>query len=152
MIRLRLLLLALSACAVSQSFGALGDSIDAAFKRYGNGGQRVHYSVWEGHKKEVIRWDHWFSPNIEVSFDNGTAFRVRIEGNITPSKWDYYLQMNSQGQKWTLLTWSAGEDSPAEWRREDGAHALYFQRVFHFFNKHDPEVQEPPNLTVPKSR
>jgi len=135
--------LALNWFVVFPALAALGDSMDAAFKRYGSDGQRVRFYVWEGHRADVVRWDHWFSPDIEVSFDNGVAFRVRIEGDINPSKWEYYLQMNAQGEKWTLLKWSAGTDTPVEWRRQDGAHAIYFQKVFSFFDNHHPAAVAP---------
>ena len=140
---LRLLFaLALGVSLTSRSAAALGDSMEAAFKRYGTDGQRVHFYLWEGHRADVVRWDHWFSPDVEVSFDNGVAFRVRIDGDLSPSKWDYYLQMNAQGQKWALISWSAGSDAPVEWRRADGAHAVYFRRVFRFFDDHHPEARE----------
>ena len=144
MIRQRVpLCLALTALSVSRSFGALGDSLEEAFKRYGADGQRVQFHVSAGHRTEVIRWAHMFSPDIEVHFDNGIAIRVRIEGNVSPPKWDFYLKMNAKGQKWNLLNWSSGEYAPAEWRRDDGARAYYFRRVFEFFGANHPELQPP---------
>lgn len=143
MIRLpSLCLLALMPFSVSRSFGALGDSTEEAFKRYGTNGQRVQFHLKEGHRLEVIRWDHWFSPNIEVSCDNGMVYQVRIEGSFSPAKWEIYLQMNSKGQKWTLLNWSSG-DAPVEWRRDDGARAYYFRDVFQFYAPNHPELQPP---------
>jgi hypothetical protein len=127
--------------SASPSFGALGDSIEEAFKRYGGGGERIYFSQSEGRRIETIRWDHWFSPDIEVSFDNGVAYRVRVVGNLGPSKWNYYLEVSAQDRKWTLFHWSAEDDGlPVEWKRDDGARARYSNKTLDIVDSHHKDL------------
>ena len=115
--------------SVSPAWSALGDSIETVFKSYGSGGERIYFAQSAEYRRETIRWAHIFSPDIVVFFENGIAYRVRVDGNLSPSKWNYYLEANASGHRWTLTNWVEGDHPRAEWRRDDGAQAYYAFQV-----------------------
>ena len=105
--------------------GGLGRTMDELNTVYG-AGEMTHYD--SGEKYQQITYSRWFAPDVIVDFLQGIAVQVRYQG-MSDTQMDRYLDLNSQGRKWTLTHQNTNFNGPYyEWERDDGAVATYEAR------------------------